>query len=512
MLIDNNTYYSPVEVPIRNILNILQKKLTFIPSHFNFDITLKGITTDSRRVQKDMLFVAIDGVNDNGQHYTQMALKNGAILVIGSSVLSEDEKELFEKQGSAYLKTESTREVTSLLAPMFYGYPAKELQIVAVTGTNGKTTTTTLLWNLFTQFGYKCGLIGTVENRIDTEVEEAVLTTPDAIALEKLFYRMKVAGCTHVFMEVSSHALAQHRTDGIPFVGAVFTNLSRDHLDYHGDMLTYKKTKKKLFDGLDSTAFALVNADDRTSAYMLQNCNAKPLHYGIKAPAEYRARIIEKDFDGTELLLNGKSVWVKLTGVFNVYNLLAVWGVANQLLPNVSEDELLVALSKLNHATGRFEVIRSACCTAIVDYAHTPDALIKVLEAIEQVAPSNSRIIAVIGAGGNRDKGKRPLMAKETYKRCHVLILTSDNPRNEDPQAIINDMLEGLSPNEQLNTLQIVSRKDAIHTALRLAKANDVVLVAGKGHETYQEINGVKHHFDDAEVITNYMNILTSAN
>lgn len=499
----SHTQQTPYTPSLRELLTLLTKKKLYIPEGFCEEKPICSVATDSRKVVPGGLFIAVSGSQTDGWTYLTDALEKGAKLVVGSKELSLQEREELASHSVAYLCVPNSREAVSLLAPAFFGFPAESLRIVGVTGTNGKTTTTTLLYQLFTQMGYRCGLIGTIENRVAETVSEAKLTTPDAISLQELFYEMKQAGCEFLFMEVSSHALAQSRTEGINFEGAVFTNLSRDHLDYHGDMLSYQKAKKLLFDGLASDSFALLNGDERATPFLLQNCQAKKYTYGIVAPADFHARIIERDFDGTELLINNISLWVKLTGLFNMYNLLAVYGTAKLLLPHLSEEYLLTELSRLDHARGRFEVIRNSHCTAIVDYAHTPDALIKVLDTIAAIAPKGAKIFTVIGAGGDRDKGKRPLMAQATYSRSDRLILTSDNPRNEDPEQILADMLEGLSPTEQQNTLAITSRREAIKTAILLARPQDIVLVAGKGHETYQEIKGIRHHFDDSEEIKN---------
>lgn len=475
----------------------------------SFDSTapFHSIATDSRKVVSKGVFIAINGETEDGWQYVKPALENGAKIVIGEKKLGDSEKELLASHQAAYMQVQDSRIATSLIAPLFYGTPCQSLRIIGVTGTNGKTTTTTLLHQLFTRLGYRCGLIGTIENRIGDRIEPTKLTTPDAITLQKLFYEMKQDGCTFVFMEVSSHALAQHRTDGIPFEGAVFTNLTRDHLDYHGDMLHYQKAKKRLFDSLSKHAFALVNGDDKAASYMLQNCGAGHYSYALKSPADFYAKVVEEDFDGTEILIEDTPVWVKLTGTFNMYNLLSVWATAKLLLPALDGTKLLTAISNLDHAKGRFEVIRSERCTAIIDYAHTPDALIKVLDTIADVASPNTRIIVVVGAGGDRDKGKRPFMAREAYQRCQQLILTTDNPRFEDPRAIIEEMKEGLTAEEQLRILSITDRREAIRTAICMASPQDVVLVAGKGHENYQEVKGIRHHFDDKEEIQIAMGI-----
>lgn len=469
-----------------------------------------AISSDSREVMPGGIFVAVSGTNMDGWKFLGKALEAGARLVISSHNTNEKERALFDHYGAAHIKVEDTRLATAMLAGAFYNFPAKSLQIIAVTGTNGKTTTATLLYRLFTSLGFRCGLIGTVENRISHTVAPSSLTTPDPIALQQLMRQMVDADCQYLFMEVSSHALEQHRVEGLQFSGALFTNLTRDHLDYHGDMLHYQRAKKKLFDGLEATAFALINADEKHSDFMVQNCSAKTYTYALQTKATFSARIVEKDLEGTELLLNGKSVWVRLTGIFNIYNVLAVWGAANLLLPHYNKEKLLCALSRLNHAPGRFEVLRSQQCTAIVDYAHTPDALSKVLSTIAEIISAEGRIITVVGAGGERDKGKRPLMAREAFSGSDLLLLTSDNPRREEPQDIIDDMLAGFTAEERRKVLSIVDRREAIRTAITIANPADVVLVAGKGHEDYQEINGVRRHFDDREVIREVLNLPTA--
>lgn len=511
---DRTTYNinsgSPFKPSLSDLRHLIEKSTLVIPSRIDeSSILLQGIATDSRKVIPQSLFIAINGEKEDGWKYLDAALNNGAKVIIGEKELTIEDKKLLEQYQAIYLKVFDSRLVVSKLAPAFYGFPARSLQIIGVTGTNGKTTTTTLLYNLFSKLGYRCGLIGTIENRFADYIEPAKLTTPDAISLQELFYRMVQAKCEYLFMEVSSHALAQHRTEGIPFRGAIFTNLTRDHLDYHGDMLHYQKAKKILFDNLSKDSFALLNGDEKASTFMIQNCVAKSYFYALHSPANISARILEKDFNGTELLINGTSVWVRLTGEFNMYNLLSVYGTAKFLLPEIKENDLLKAISSLDHATGRFEVIRSDRCTAIIDYAHTPDALIKVLDTIADVANKQSKIFVVVGAGGNRDKGKRPIMAKEAYLRCDQLILTSDNPRFENPKEILEEMKAGLSQDEQARILSIEDRREAIRTAIQMANAQDVVLVAGKGHESYQEIKGIRYHFNDREEIKNILGITT---
>lgn len=461
--------------------------------------SVEHITNDSRKVTSGSLFVAIPGAELDGWQFVPKALTAGAKYVVGEHVLSQEEKALFEQVDASYIAVSSAHEALAALAQALWHYPSKHLRLVGVTGTNGKTSTATMLHRLFERLGYKSGLIGTVENRIGNEIIPATHTTPDPIALAQLLYRMQQAGCSHVFMEVSSHAAHQRRIGSLEFEGGLFTNLTRDHLDYHGTMQEYIRAKKLFFDQLSPNAFALVNADDRNGSVMLQNTSAKKYTYGLKSFADFKAKVVEGDFRGTELLLNDRSVWIPLVGAFNAYNITLVYATARLLLPDLEQDVLLQALSTIETAEGRFEVISEGGRIGIVDYAHTPDALIKVLETIRPLVPQGGRVLTIVGAGGNRDRGKRPIMAQEAFRRSDLLILTSDNPRDEDPQAIIDEMMAGLTPEEQAQCLTNVDRRSAIATACRLATPRDVILVAGKGHETYQEIHGVRHHFDDRE-------------
>ena len=400
-----------------------------------------------------------------------------------------------------YVQVKSTEEDAGKVATLFYGDPSKKLKLVGVTGTNGKTTIATLLYEMFREFGYKVGLLSTVCNYIDDKAIPADHTTPDPIELNRLLGDMVAEGCEYAFMECSSHAIHQRRISGLDFTGAIFTNLTRDHLDYHKTFENYRNAKKMFFDDLSKNAFAITNADDKNGMIMVQNTKATIKTYSIKRMADFRAKILECHFEGMYLEIDGKEVGVQFIGKFNVSNLLAVYGAAVML--GKKPEDILVALSTLKSVNGRLEPIQSPeGYTAIVDYAHTPDALENVLAAIHEVLDTKGgHIITVCGAGGHRDKGKRPLMAQEAVKQSDTVILTSDNPRDEDPQAIINDMLAGLDTKQKKKVLNIVDRKEAIRTAAMMAKKGDVILVAGKGHENYQEINGVKHHFDDHEVI-----------
>jgi len=459
------------------------------------EIEIAGVNIDSRKVEDKHLFIAIKGTQTDGHRFIAKAIELGA-----KAILCEDlPEELVE--GITYVQVSSTEDVVGSVATVFYGEPSKQLKLVGVTGTNGKTTIATLLYNMFRKFGHKCGLLSTVCNYIEDEVIPADHTTPDPIELNKLLCQMVEAGCEYAFMECSSHAIAQKRIGGLRFAGGLFTNLTRDHLDYHKTFENYRDAKKAFFDGLTKDAFAITNADDKNGAVMVQNCKAKVKTYSTRSMADFRARIIECHFEGMYLEIDGREVGVQFIGKFNVSNLLAVYGTAVML--GKRPEDILIILSTLKSVAGRLEPIRSKeGVTAIVDYAHTPDALENVLNAIHEVLDGKGgQVITVCGAGGNRDKGKRPLMAQEAVKQSDRVIITSDNPRFEEPQDIINDMLAGLDAKQMKKVVSIVDRKEAIKTATMLAQKGDVILIAGKGHEDYQEIKGVKHHFDDREVV-----------
>lgn len=460
------------------------------------EIEILGINIDSRKIEKGHLFVAMKGTQTDGHQYIDKAIALGA-----SAILLEDMPENANAEGVTYVQVASTEVSVGKVATTFYGDPSHKLKLVGVTGTNGKTTVATLLYNMFRAMGHKVGLLSTVCNYINDEVVPASHTTPDPIELNKLLARMVTEGCEYAFMECSSHAIHQRRIGGLKFTGGLFTNLTRDHLDYHKTFENYRDAKKMFFDDLDKDAFAITNADDKNGMIMVQNCKANIKTYSTKRMADYRARILESHFEGMYLEVDGREVGVQFIGKFNVSNLLAVYGTALMLGKNA--EEVLVALSTLKTVNGRLDPISSPDgYTAIIDYAHTPDALANVLNAIHDVLDGKiGRVFTVCGAGGNRDKGKRPLMAVEAVKQSDKVILTSDNPRNEDPQAIINDMLAGLDNTQKKKVLSITDRKEAIRTACMMAEKGDVILIAGKGHETYQEINGVKHHFDDHEVV-----------
>ena len=450
------------------------------------------IVSDSRRVVPGSLFVAVRGVAVDGHQYIASAIEKGAVAI----VCEEYPKELADK--ATFVVVKDSAYALGMLLSKSYGDPSQKLKLVGVTGTNGKTTIATVLYELFRRLGYKVGLLSTVCNYIDGEAIPTDHTTPDPITLHALIARMVEAGCTYAFMEVSSHSIDQRRISGLDFDGGIFTNLTRDHLDYHKTVENYLKAKKKFFDELPAKAFALTNLDDKSAMVMLQNTQAKKLTYSLRTVADFKGKILESHFEGTDLLINDKEVTVRFVGRFNAYNLLAVYGAAVSL--GADPDEVLVALSAMHPVSGRFETIHSPeGFTAIVDYAHTPDALTNVLNSIHEVLEGKGRIITVVGAGGNRDKGKRPLMAKEAARLSDQVILTSDNPRFEEPDAIIQDMVAGLTKADLERTLCITDRAQAIKTATMLAKRDDVILVAGKGHEDYQEVKGVKHHFDDRE-------------
>lgn len=460
----------------------------------SMDTEVTGIEIDSRKVQSGTLFVAMRGTQVDGHAYIGKAIEQGAAAVVCEHLPDET------AEGVAYLVYPNTEDVVGLLATRFFGDPTRRMHLIGVTGTNGKTTIATTLYNIFRQLGYKCGLCSTVCNYIDGVAVPTECTTPDPVTLNRLLGQMADEGCAYAFMEVSSHSVSQKRIGGLSFAGGVFTNLTRDHLDYHGTFENYRDAKKSFFDALPKDAFAIVNADDRNGMVMVQNCAATVKTYSIRSAADFKARIMEESFEGMDLEMDGREVSVPFVGRFNASNLLAVYGAAVML--GVSPQETLVTLSAQKPVNGRFETIRSAeGVTAIVDYAHTPDALANVLTTIHEVLHGRGQCWTVCGAGGNRDKGKRPLMAQEAVRNSDRVIITSDNPRNEDPQEIINDMLAGLNAEQRRKVISIVDRREAIRTACTMAQPGDVILVAGKGHEDYQIIQGVKHHFDDHEVI-----------
>ncbi|MBD5274435.1 MAG: UDP-N-acetylmuramoyl-L-alanyl-D-glutamate--2,6-diaminopimelate ligase [Bacteroides sp.] len=458
------------------------------------DKNIIDLQSDSRKVCKEGMFVAVRGVTTDGHKYIPVV----ASTHVGA-IVCEDLPASLEK-GVTYIRVKNSSIALGKLASAWYGNPSAKLKLVGVTGTNGKTTTATLLYEMAKLEGYKAGLLSTVCNYVHDRAVPATHTTPDPLTLNALLSEMVEAGCDYAFMEVSSHAAHQHRIAGLTFAGGVFSNLTRDHLDYHGTVENYMNAKKMFFDMLPAEAFALVNADDKAGAYMLQNTKAHKYTYSLRSDADFRCKVLETRLDGTLLMLNNHEVEVRFTGRFNAYNLTAVYGAS--ILTGFNPEEVLVNMSKLVPVAGRFQTIRGGNdVTAIVDYAHTPDALVNVLDTIRDIIGASGEITTVVGAGGNRDHGKRPMMAREAACRSDLLILTSDNPRDEEPDAIIADMKAGLTSEELRRTICITDRREAIRTALRMAKPGSVVLVAGKGHETYQEVKGVKHHFDDREEV-----------
>lgn len=459
----------------------------------NMDIDVKGVNIDSRKVGKGDMFIAVKGTAVDGHIYIPKAIEQGASVIVCEKI--DD-----PVSGVGYLLVDNTEQIVGQIATNFYGNPTEKLKLVGVTGTNGKTTIATVLYNMFRKMGHKVGLLSTVVNYIDGEAVATDHTTPDPVTLNELLAKMVDAGCEYAFMEVSSHSIVQNRIGGLKFVGGLFTNITRDHLDYHKTFENYLKAKKLFFDRLPKEAFAITNIDDKNGLVMTQNTQATVKTYSVQNAADFKAKIIECHFDGMLLEINGKEVNVQFIGRFNVSNLLAVYGAAVMLGKDV--DDVLIALSAMKPVNGRFEALRSPKgFTAIVDYAHTPDALENVLNAIHGVLQGKGQVITVCGAGGNRDKGKRPLMAKEAIKQSDKVILTSDNPRDEEPEDILNDMLAGVTDEQAGKVLTIVDRRQAIKTACMMAQNGDVILVAGKGHEDYQIIKGVKHHFDDKEEI-----------
>ena len=460
----------------------------------NTDVEITGVNIDSRKIKDGHLFVAMKGTQVDGHKFIGKAIESGAKAILCEDMPQE------KNSGVCYIQVASTEDAVGKVATLFFGDPSKHLKLVGVTGTNGKTTIATLLYNMFRKFGYKVGLLSTVCNYIDDREVPADHTTPDPIELNELLSEMVKAGCEYAFMECSSHAIHQKRIGGLKFAGGIFTNLTRDHLDYHKTFENYRNAKKAFFDGLPKTAFAITNTDDRNGMVMVQNTKATIKTYSTRQMADFRARIIEMHFAGMYLDIDGHEVGVQFIGKFNVSNLLAVYAAARML--GMQPEDILVAMSTLHSVSGRLEPIQSPDgFTAIVDYAHTPDALENVLNAIHEVLNGKGKVITVCGAGGNRDKGKRPLMAQEAVRQSNRVIITSDNPRFEEPQDIINDMIAGLNKEQMKKVITIVDRKEAIKTACMMAQKGDVILVAGKGHENYQEIKGVKHHFDDKEVL-----------
>ncbi|TYR38420.1 UDP-N-acetylmuramoyl-L-alanyl-D-glutamate--2,6-diaminopimelate ligase [Sphingobacterium phlebotomi] len=465
----------------------------------NLEVEVLSVCFDSRKISAGSLFVAVRGVHTDGHLYLDKAIENGAKVLVLDTLPAHLQAEV------TYVVVADTSYVLGLLASNFYDDPSKALKLVGITGTNGKTTIATLLFNLFESLGYHVGLLSTVENKIGDRVIAATHTTPDPIALNMLLREMADEGCDYCFMEVSSHAVVQQRIAGLRFAGGIFSNITHDHLDFHGTFDHYIKAKKKFFDDLDRFAFALTNIDDRNGAVMLQNTFAHKKTYGLKNMADFKAKIIESHLDGMLLQVDGHEVWVKLVGGFNAYNLLAVYGAA--ILLEQETMKVLTALSDIAGAEGRFDVVRSANgLVGIVDYAHTPDAVENVLSTIRELRKSGQQIITVLGCGGDRDKTKRPEMAGVAVRLSDKVIITSDNPRTEDPMVIIHDMEAGIDSKDRKHVFTIAERKEAIRAACHLAQAGDIILVAGKGHEKYQEVNGVRHHFDDKEILIETFN------
>ena len=459
------------------------------------DVDVVDITFDSRKVNKGTLFFAVKGTQVDGHDYIEGAIEKGATVIVCEKLPRK------KAENVTYVKVDNSAYVLGVGASNFFGNPSEQLKLVGVTGTNGKTTIATLLYRLFTEAGYNCGLLSTIENIINREVIPSTHTTPDPIELNTLLQQMVDAGCEYAFMEVSSHSVAQDRIAGLHFAGGIFTNLTHDHLDYHKTMANYRNAKKRFFDLLPQSAFALTNLDDKNGAFMLQNTRARKLSYALKHDADFKGVVMESHFDGMLLKVNGTEVYTQLVGGFNASNLLAIYGAATAL--GFDKDELLMEISKLRGANGRFDMVHSEKgIVGIVDYAHTPDALENVLVTINEVRCHKETLITVVGCGGNRDTTKRPEMAAVAVKLSDRVILTSDNPRNEDPDEIIRQMKAGVPEADRGKVLSITNRREAIRTAVALAKRGDIILLAGKGHENYQEINGVKNHFDDKEVLS----------
>ena len=458
------------------------------------NVAISSVTFDSRKVKKDSLFIATRGTASDGHHYIELAIESGAVAVV-----CEDLPETLN-ENVTYVKVLDSSASLGYIACNFYDNPSEKLKLVGITGTNGKTTTVTLLFNLFRGLGYNVGLLSTVENKINTAVIPSTHTTPDALALNELLAKMVEAGCQYAFMEVSSHAIVQHRITGLKFTGAAFSNITHDHLDYHKTFEEYIKAKKMFFDNLQVDAFALTNKDDRNGSVMLQNTKAKKYSYGLKSIADFKCRVVENHLNGLLLSIDNQEMWVKLIGSFNAYNVLVVYSIA--LLLKQDKVQVLTTLSNLNSVEGRFQYIKSKNgIVAIVDYAHTPDALKNVLETIKDIRTGNEQVITLVGCGGDRDSAKRPIMAQIACEYSNKVILTSDNPRSEDPEVILNQMQAGINPVDMKKTLRISDRKEAIRTAVAFGKEGDIILIAGKGHEKYQEIKGVKHPFDDFEIV-----------
>lgn len=483
------------------ILSDILKSVKVTQEIGNAEIPITAIVFDSRKVELGCLFVAVKGTLSDGHDFIEMAIEKGAKAIICENIPPENNKDL------VFIQVENSAKVLGQVASAYYENPSSKLKLLGVTGTNGKTTTVTLLYNLVRKLGYKVGLLSTVRNYIDDQIIDATHTTPDAVQMNKLMKQMVDYGCEYCFMEVSSHAIDQERIAGLDFAGGLFTNITHDHLDYHKTFTEYIKAKKKFFDNLKSESFALINTDDKNGRIMVQNTKAKVMNYAVRSGADFKAKVIESHFEGSMLSIDNIDVWTYFVGRFNAYNVLSVYACA--ILLGFEKEEILTALSEMKPVEGRFETFRSQNgITAIVDYAHTPDALLNVLNAINQIRNDDQELITVVGAGGDRDKTKRPEMAKIATMESDKVILTSDNPRSEDPNEILEEMKVGISIENKKKVLSIVDRKEGIRTACLLAKKGDIILIAGKGHETYQEIKGVKQHFDDREVLKQIFNEL----
>ena len=455
------------------------------------DVEVNDLQFDSRRVGKGTLFVAQRGTKVDGHTFIGGAIESGAVAIVCEELPASI------TDGVSYVKVPDSSRALGLMAANYYGHPSEQLKLVGITGTNGKTTTVTLLHRMFRMMGYHVGLVSTIVNKIDEEELATGHTTPDALELNQLLRRMVDAGCQYAFMEVSSHAVVQHRIAGVRFAGAIFSNITHDHLDFHKTMANYIAAKKGFFDSLPKDAWALVNVDDKNGRVMVQNTQAKVYTYGLQHQADYHCRVIEDTFEGMHLSINGRELWCRLVGRFNAYNLTAIYAAA--VLSGISDDDALRLLSLLEAAPGRFQYVSGRGITAIVDYAHTPDALQNVIETIDQIRRSTQLLITVVGCGGDRDRTKRPEMAKIAVEGSDKVVLTSDNPRTENPDAILDEMEAGLSAEQLSHVVRITDRRQAIRTACMMAREGDIVLVAGKGHEKYQEVNGVRSHFDDVE-------------
>jgi UDP-N-acetylmuramoyl-L-alanyl-D-glutamate--2,6-diaminopimelate ligase len=485
------------------ILKDILYKVPITSASGSTEVDVNMICFDSRKVKEGSLFIAIKGTQSDGHGFIDKAISLGAVAIVAEKL-----PEVISDKAT-YVTVKDSAQALGIIASNFYGNPSGKLKLVGVTGTNGKTTVATLLYKLFSSLGYRCGMLSTVVNKIVDKDFVSTHTTPDPIQINELLVSMLEAGCTRCFMEVSSHAVAQGRIAGLHFIGALFTNITHDHLDYHRTFESYIRAKKGFFDGLSSDAFALVNIDDKRGMVMLQNTKAQKKTFALKKMADYKAKIITNSIEGLELEIGERNVWFKLIGDFNGYNLLTVYGAA--CLMGEDSDTVLLKLSALTTAPGRFElVLPGSKFTAIVDYAHTPDALKNVLETIEHFRTGQEQVIAVVGCGGDRDKTKRPLMAAVACKYSNKIIFTSDNPRSEDPLEIIREMQTGVGPTDAKKTLVMVDREEAIKTACMLAKEKDIIIVAGKGHENYQEIKGVKHPFDDKEVLTRMLKMFAN--